>query len=242
MSSSMFRVVAGCLTLALLSGCARSTEGTAADARSSEPAQTSTSVTPSTTATATATPTSSEDMNSLPEYGVVETTKRPVTAGETVCEPETAPANTVEARSGAAGSPTVIIGVPDGFTPGAQPEGDVALNLTGPGGMTGTVTIAPTALDAADAFEQYADDRNAHHEITSISVLPGELCDYSGQELMGILADQPGQGIDYADRIVHVWTDNGNFLIAVRLQAPNGAPGLDYAKSVMLSDFGIRMP
>ena len=240
MNSSMFRVAAGFLTLALLSGCARSTEGTAADAGSSEPAQTSTSVTPSTTAAAT--PTSSKVMNSLPAYGVVETTKRPVTAGETVCEPESAPAYTVEARSTAAGSPTVIIGVPDGFTPGAQPEGDVALNLTGPDGMTGTVTIAPTTLDAADAFEQYADDRTAAHEISSISLLPGELCDYSGQELMGILADQPGQGIDYADRIVHVWTDNGDFLIAVRLQAPNGAPGLDYAKSVMLSDFDIRMP
>jgi hypothetical protein len=172
----------------------------------------------------------------------VETTKRPVTAGETVCEPETAPASTIEVRSAAAGSPTVIIGVPDGFTPGVPPEGEVALNLTGPDGMTGTVTIAPTTLDAADAFKQYANDRTADHEITSVSLLPGELCDYSGQELMGILADQPGQGIEYADRIVHVWTDNGDFLIAVRLQAPSGAPGLDSAKSVMLSDFGIRMP
>ena len=240
MNSSMFRVVAGCLTLALLSGCARSTEGTAADAGSSEPDQTTMSVTPSTTAAAT--PTSSADMNSLPAYGVVETTKRSVAAGETVCEPETAPPNTVEARSAAAGSPTVIIGVPDGFTPGAPPAGDVALNLTGPDGMTGTVTITPTTLDAADAFKQYADDRTADYEINSVSLLPGELCDYSGQELMGILADQPGQGIDYADRIVHVWTDNGDFLIALQLQAPNGTPGLDLAKSVMLSDFSIRMP
>lgn len=241
MNSSMFRVVAGCLTVALLAGCARSTEGTAAGAGGSERAPTSTSVT--TSMTAAATPTSPGDMNSLPAYGVVETTKRPVTAGETVCEPETAPANTLEARGTAAGSPTVTIGVPDGFVPGAQqPEGDVALNLIGPHGMTGTVTIAPTTLDAASAFEQYADDRTAHHEITTLSVLPGELCGYSGQELMGILADQPGQGIDFADRIVHVWTDNGDFLIAVQLQAPNGAPGLDSAKSVILSDFGIRMP
>lgn len=241
MNSSMFRVVAGCLTVALLSGCARSTEGTAAGAGGSEPAQTSTSVTTSTT-TPAATPTTPGDKHSLPAYGVVETTKRPVTAGETVCEPAAAAANTFEARSAAAGSPTVIIGVPDGFSPGARPAGDVALNLTGPDGMTGTVTIAPTTLDAADAFEKYADDRTADHEITTISLLPGELCGYSGQELMGVLADQPGQGIDYADRIVHVWTDNGDFLIALRLEAPNGAPGLDSAKSVMLSDFGIRMP
>lgn len=236
----MFRVIAGCVALALLSGCARSTEGTAADTASSEPTGTSTSVQASTTAAAT--PTSSENARSLPAYGVVETTKRPVSAGQTVCEPEPAPASPVEVRSAAAGSPTVIIGVPSGFAPGAPPEGDVALNLTGPEGMTGTVTIAPTTLDAADAFRQYADDRTADHEITSVSLLPGELCDYSGQELMGILADQPGQGIEYADRIVHVWTDNGDFLIAVRLQAPSGAPGLDSAKSEMLSDFGIRMP
>lgn len=241
MSSHMFKVVSGCLTVALLAGCARSIESPAAGTGGSERAPTSTSVTTSTTTAAT--PTSPGDMNSLPAYGVVGTTTRPVTAGETVCEPEPAPANTLEARGAAAGSPTVIIGVPDGFSPGGrQPEGDVALNLLGPHGMTGTVTIAPTTLDAADAFQQYADDRTAHHEITTLSVLPGELCGYSGQELIGVLADQPRQGIDFADRIVHVWTDSGDFLVAVQLQAPNGDPGLDAAKAVMLSDFGIRMP
>ena len=91
--------------------------------------------------------------------------------------------------------------------------------------MTGTVTIAPTTLDAAAAFQKYADDRTADYEISSVSVLPGELCDYSGQELMGLLADKPGQGIDYADRVVHVWTNDGDFLIALRLEAPNGIAG-----------------
>ena len=129
-----------------------------------------------------------------------------------------------------------------GFAPGAPGQGDVALNLTGPDGMTGTVTIAPTTLDAAAAFQKYADDRTADYEISSVSILPGELCDYSGQDLMGTLADQPGHGIDYADRVVHVWTGDGDFLIALRLEAPNGTAGLDDAKSVMLADFGVRMP
>ena len=57
--------------------------------------------------------------------------------------------------------------------------------------MTGTVTIAPTTLDAAAAFRKYADERTADYEISSVSMLPGELCDYSGQELMGLLADSP---------------------------------------------------
>lgn len=58
---------------------------------------------------------------------------------------------------------------------------------------------------------------------------------------MGILAQHPGQGVHYADRIVHVWTDQGGFLVAVRLEGPNGTD-LDAAKTVLLAAFGVRMP
>jgi len=240
MHAGITRLAIGCAALVLLCACDRTTGGTASDAGISTTATTAQSATTETSSTA-GTETSS-DMHPLPPYGVVETTKRPLAAGETLCEPDSAPANTAEARGAAPGAPIVTIGVPEGFAPGAPGQGDVALNLTGPDGMTGTVTIAPTTLDAAAAFQKYADDRTADYEISSVSILPGELCDYSGQDLMGTLADQPGHGIDYADRVVHVWTGDGDFLIALRLEAPNGTAGLDDAKSVMLADFGVRMP
>ena len=236
MNANMSRLAIGCLTLALVCACDRTTSGTASDAATSSPPT-------ATTQTSSAVTTeSSGDVGLLPPYGVVETTKRPVAAGDVTCDPEVAPANTAEARGVAPGAPVVTVAVPEGFAPGAPGQGDVALNLTGPDGMTGTVTIAPTTLDAAAAFQQYASARTADYEISSVSVLPGELCGYSGQELMGTLADQPGQGVDYADRIVHVWTNDGDFLIALKLEAPNGTAALDDAKATMLADFGIRMP
>ena len=50
----------------------------------------------------------------LPPYGVVETTKRPVAAGETTCAPDSAPADAAEARVAAPGAPIVTIAVPEG--------------------------------------------------------------------------------------------------------------------------------
>ena len=103
----------------------------------------------------------------------------------------------------------------------------------------GTVTIAPTTLERSGRRSSSTPTTAPRRTtINSVSVLPGELCGYSGQKLMGILADQPGQGIDYADRIVHVWTDSGDFLIAVHVEAPTGTAGFDAAESVMLADFG----
>lgn len=224
------------LAIALVSACGRAGDETATGAT-----ELSSSTTTTTTTTTSAAETSEQRSHGLPAYGVVETTKSAVAAGDTTCEPETPPVNPMEASTGAPGAPTVIVDVPDGFTPGAPPSGDVALNLTGPDGLTGTVRISPTTLDPAAAFQQYADQRTADYEINSVSLLPGELCAYSGQELMGVLADDPAQTIDYADRIIHVWTNNGDYLIAVQLQGPAKSADLDAAKSVLLADFGIRM-
>jgi hypothetical protein len=231
-------IVVGCLTAALLAGCSQTTTGTDSEAESPSATTSSSPAAASTEAVAEST---SPTEFKLPAYGVEPTTKRQLTAGEITCEPESAPANTVEATSAAVGSPTVTIALPDGFStsPG---KGNVAVNLTGPEGMTGLVSIAATTLDAAAAFEQYGNDRTAAAEINSISLLPGDLCGYSGQELIGILADKPHEGIDYADRISHVWTNSGDFLIAVQLEAPDGSTGFDAARSVLLEDFGIRMP
>lgn len=236
MSTTIIRCVTAVSAVALLAGCGNGGEKPTSTTTSNPPTSTTTSSSaPSSTAA------SSSKMPDLPTYGVVETTKRALAAGEQTCDAPAAPAQTMTATTGAPGSPTVILAVPDGFTPGAPSSGDVALNLTGPDGMTGTVRITPTTQDAAAAFQQYADARTAGHEFNSVSVLPDELCGYSGQKLMGILADKPGSGSDYVDRIVHVWTNNGDYLVALQLQGPAGSKGLDAAKPVLLGDFGIRM-
>ncbi len=68
--------------------------------------------------------------------------------------------------------------------------------------------------------------------ISSVSVLPGELCGYSGQELMGVLADDArASRSSTADRIVHVWTNAaGTILIALHVEAPPETPGFDDAE------------
>jgi hypothetical protein len=236
-------LVAGCAIAALLAGCGKGTESAGGKTAGSVSPTTATSANtaPATTAPTPAGTESTSPSFAMPAYGVQPTTTRALAPGEVTCEFPAGASNTVDATGTAAGSPTVILAVPEGFStqPGTD---DTALKLTGPGGMTATVTISPTTLDAQAAFQQYADQRTAGASINSLSVLPGEVCEYSGQELMGILADRPGEEIDYADRVVHVWTGDGDFLIAVRLEAPNKTPGFDTAKSALLTDLGIRMP
>lgn len=173
----------------------------------------------------------------LPAYGVEPTTKRVLAAGEITCPLPGGPAVTV--RSPAPGAPTLTVGIPEGFNEVPHAEG---VRLTGPAGVTAEITLVPTTRDAQDAFDQYSNERVAKFSINSVSVLPGDLCGYSGQKLMGVLSDQPGKGTQYADRIVHLWTNSGDFLAAVRVEAPSGGPEFDQAGSAMLADFGITMP
>ncbi len=239
-------LVGGCVIAALLAGCGG---GDGAGGKAAGPAsltkatfETTAPAAPMTPETAATTVTSPGSPGfTLPAYGVQPTTTRALAAGEVTCELPAGASNTVDVTGASAGSPTVTLVVPDGFNP--EPgTGDTAMTLTGPAGMTATVTILPTTLDTQSAFQQYADQRTAGVSINSLSVLPGEVCEYSGQELMGILADRPGEEIDYADRVVHVWTGDGDYLIAVQLEAPNKTPGFDAARSALLSDLGIRMP
>ncbi len=174
----------------------------------------------------------------LPDYGVVPTTTRALAPAEQTCP---SPAgSTVRVSSSLPGSPTVIVGVPDGF--GAVAPTGPEVRLAGPDGVTAVVTITAADPDPAAAFRRYTDQRTGPAARNTVSILPAELCDYSGQKLMGVLTDEPGSGIGYADRIVHVWTGSGTFLIAVAVQAPSGTPGFDAASAAMLGDFGVQMP
>ena len=103
--------------------------------------------------------------------------------------------------------------------------------------------LAAPQLDPAAAFRKYADDLIAESAVSSVSLLPGELCGYSGQKLMGAWSDTPQNAVQYEDRIVHIWTNSGNnYLVAVHVQAPTGTPGFDAAAEVLTDDFDIALP
>ena len=139
-------------------------------------------------------------------------------------------------------APRITVGVPDSWSMSAG-TGDVGGRLDGPGGMEATVTIAATQLDPAAAFKKYADDLMAESAVSSVSVLPGELCGYSGQKLMGAWSDTPQNAVEFEDRIVHIWTNSGNnYLVAVHVQAPTGTPGFDEAAALLTEDFEIVLP
>ncbi len=140
-------------------------------------------------------------------------------------------------------APRITVGVPDGWSMSAG-SGDVGGQLAGPGRDGRRRSRSPqTQLDPAAAFRKYADDLMAESAVSSVSVLPGELCGYSGQKLMGAWSDTPQNAVEFEDRIVHVWTNSGNnYLVAVHVQAPTGTRGFDAAAAVLTEDFEIVLP
>ncbi|MDG4663950.1 hypothetical protein [Mycobacterium sp. 236(2023)] len=156
------------------------------------------------------------------------------------CAPAALPPVRVTAEIPEPGAPKAVVGVPDGWSMTAAPGG---ARLEGPDGMWATVTIAPSSPDAEEAFRTYTDDMTAETDISTVSVLPGELCGYPGQKLMGVLTgtDTPGS-VQYEARIVHVTAAGQAYLIAVYVEAPGETPGFDAAATVVTGDFEISLP
>ena len=73
-------------------------------------------------------------------------------------------------------------------------------------------------------------------------MLPAELCGYSGQKLMGAWSDNPQRSVEFLDRIVHIWTNTNDYLVAVHAQAPAGTDGFDAASTVLIEDFAVGIP
>lgn len=147
------------------------------------------------------------------------------------------------AQVGDPAAPRITVDVPLGWiaTPGgATPE--VALTLTGPDGLTGSVTIAQTPLDPGAAFDAYGDAVFDNSGVSVLNVMPAEFCGYSSQRLFGNWSDQAGQTTEHADRIAHIWTETGDYLVTVHLQGPAGAPGFDVARDLLTADFSIVIP
>ena len=175
-------------------------------------------------------------------YGVVPTTRAPVPPNTVACSQTITPTVRMTAEVDDPHAPRITVGVPDRWSMSAG-TGDVGGRLAGPGGMEATITIAVTQLDPAAAFKKYADDLMAESAVSSVSVLPGELCGYSGQKLMGAWSDTPQNAVEFEDRIAHVWTNNGsNYLVAVHVQAPAGTPDFDAAAALLTEDFEIVLP
>lgn len=218
----------------LAAGCVRTDEGVAIR---TEDFATPTSAPP--LPTSTPSPSTNDAGPAAP--GILTTTRTPIPADTVSCSEPVTPAVSAVARVPDPTAPRITVVVPDGWTtePGS---GDVGLRMQGPNGMFATVTIAQTKLDPAQAFTEYADKVMAVSAVSSVSVLPAELCDYSGQKLMGAWSDTPQQSVEFLDRIVHIWTNTNNYLVAVHVQAPTETEGFDAASSVLIEDFAVDIP
>lgn len=224
-------------TVVLASGCTRTSDGAGTvDTAQRQPAGAA-DTTQVTGTSRTSEPPATETASGEP--GVVPTTKPPAAAGA-VCVPDDPPPVTVVAQVADPAAPTATVGVPEGWSmsSGNGPDA-VGAQLDGQGQMWATVSISATPLDPAAAFRAYSDGLTGDFAVSTVSLLPGEMCGYSGQELMGVLSDDAGQTIEYRDRIVHVATAGGDYLIAVHVQAPPSTPGFDEAASVLTEDFAI---
>jgi hypothetical protein len=232
----MKRVGFAALALAfLLAACVRTSDGVPVASEAGPP-----SAVGSSPPSATNAPTQPGGDQSA--YGVAPTTRAPVPPNTVACSQTIKPSVRMTAEVDDPQAPRITVGVPDKWSMTAG-TGDVGGRLDGPGGMEATVTIAQTRLDPAAAFRKYADDLMAESAVSTVSVLPRELCGFSGQKLMGAWSDTPQNAVEYEDRIVHIWTNSGNnYLVAVHVQAPTGTPGFDSAAALLTEDFEIVLP
>ena len=238
--------VAGTIaTVVGTTACAKQSQGTAVAGHGSTAAATSTAdpSTTRTTATGTSTSPTPTGVSGPPTFGVVETTRAPLTPGAQTCaSPQRAPdtQSITYVKASSPGTPEIELLVPGTWTNKIGP--DDALELTGPDGLSGRVTVLPTELGPVEAFDKDNEDAMDKAPISSQSLLPAELCGYSGQKMIGSWSGSGGEPLQYADRTAHVWTNAANYLVAIHVQGPQKAPGFDAASEVILGDFGIRIP
>jgi len=232
-------LTAACLTTLLVSACGKTSEGEPVTDKESIAAESTSSTTATTTTSTRAMPTPEADLS---EPGVVSTTRTAVPAGSVTCELPAPPGDGLAtAAVSDPAAPRITIALPPGWS-SAPGDADVGAKLTGPDGVSATVTIAKTTLDPAAAFKKYSDDAMGASPVSSVSVLPADLCGYSGQKLLGSWADTPEQAVEFGDRVAHIWTNNGDYLVAVHVQGPSGSPGFDPFTSPIMDDFGIEIP
>jgi hypothetical protein len=229
-------VVIACMAAGVASACVRSSDGVPV----AEPGLSASSAPTISSAPRSTIPTATQNDDQAPP-GVVSTLQVPVPANTVTCSPHVKPARSVTTAVTDPQAPQITVAIPDGWT--ASPgSGDIGANMTGPNGTSAVVTIAATKLDPEAAFRDYTDRLMGQSAVSSVSVVPGELCDYSGQKLMGAWSDTPQNSIEFDDRIVHLWTNTTNYLVSVHVQAPTGVRDLDAAAELLTQDFEVRIP
>ena len=232
-------VAVGVLLVSVFVGCDRTSDGVAVRADAPAPAS-SGATRPSTTGTTAPSQPSTSAPMAVP--GIETTLPDTMPPNALICLPDLNGAGAAAAGVvGDPAAPRITVEVPPEWTstPGRD---DVALMLRGPDGMTGQVTIAATKADPAGAFAAYGDAIVAHAAVSVLNVMPAEFCGFSSQRLFGTWSDQPGQAVGFADRITHIWTNTGNYLVIVHLEGPSGAAGFDAAKTVLMADYPIVIP
>ena len=137
-------------------------------------------------------------------------------------------------------APRITLTIPEAWA--SEPgQDDLALSLTGPGGMTGKVTITVTARDPASAFADYFATLLRSKPDAQIDTVGVKFCGYSSQKLTGTFRGP--QGIEeFADRITHIWTNSGKYLVVVHLEGPQDASGFGAAKAALMQDFAVVIP
>jgi hypothetical protein len=165
----------------------------------------------------------------------------PTTTAGVPCVPEGLPAVRVVAKVSDPAAPTATIGVPEGWSMSSGDGDTEGARLEGPDGMEAVVVIQQAAQDPEVAFREWVDFLTEGATVSTVSTLPGELCGYSGQKLLGNLADDT-QSVEYRDRVVHVGTAGQAYLIVVHVEAPAATPGFDEAARLVTGDFEIGLP
>ncbi len=140
----------------------------------------------------------------------------------------------------AAAAPRITVTLPDGWTsePGHE---DLALSLSGPDSMTGTVTIAATKLDPGAAFSEYADALTRSKTELQVDTVGAKFCGYSSQKLTGTFTGPSGV-VAFADRLTHIWTNTDNYLVTIHMEGPEDAAGFVAAKAALMQDFAVVIP
>ena len=217
--------------VALLSGCVRATGGNAV--RAGAPAASPTA------SSSTRQPTTSRG---TPAPGIEETLPDHIPPNAFVCFPEpTGIGVGTVAQVADPAAPRITVTVPDDWT--SEPgQGDVALTLSGPDGMTGTVTIAETKLDPAAAFADYAAMLRRSKPDIKVDTEGAKFCGYSSQKLTGTFLGPSGT-LGFADRITHIWTNTDKYLVTIHMEGPAEAPPVfSAAKAALMQDFAVVIP
>lgn len=231
------RLVVAAVAVVVLAGCSQSADGTPVSSSAAEPVTT----TGTTTRTSGAAgPTGAPLAGEVP--GVVPTSPDVIPPNALICMPRSgAVGEATRASVSDPAAPRLTITVPAGWT--ATPgEGSTALTLQGPDGAEGLVSIAETDLEPAAAFTAYNDEVFGRSDISVVNTLPAEFCGFSSQRLFGSWGDMPGGTVEFSDRITHIWTNTGKYLVTIHLQGPDDSAAVESAKDTLLADFPIVIP